>query len=95
MTGGDEGEGSAGLSGRHPVEKAAGRGVAPRAGALDPMHRHTQRGPPQHRQVERRGAVAHPAAVLAGTDVQAQVQARLNAPVVPVGLQQRRRRNGR
>ncbi len=36
------------------------------------------------------GAVAHAAAIFAGTDVQAQVQARLNAPVVAVGLEQRR-----
>ena len=53
------------------------------------MHGHADRGPSQHRQIQRRGAVAHAAAVFAGADVQAQVQPGLDAPVAAVGLQQR------
>ena len=92
MTDGYEGEGFAALSGLHRVEEAGGRGLASRTGTPYPMHGHADRRPAQHRQVQRRGAMAHPAAVFAGTDVQPQVQATFNAPVVAVSLQERQRR---
>ena len=88
MTGGYEREGSAALFGGHDVEEAAGRGATAWTGTQYPMHRHTDCRPAQHRQVQGRGAVAHPATILARTDIQAQVQARLDAPVVAVSLQE-------
>ena len=50
------------------------------------------RRPAPHGQVEGCGAVAHPAAVLPGADLQTQVHSALDAPVVAAGLQERHRR---
>ena len=80
-----EGEGFFGLLGRHKIKKAAqGRGTR-RAAFSDPADGHADDGAADHRQIEGRGSVAHTAAVFPGDDIQAQVQARFDAPVAAVG----------
>jgi len=69
------------------IEKAAPGGVT-RGGAFsDPANRPADDRAGDHRQVEGRGAVAHAAAVFPGGHIQAQGQARCDAPVAAVGRQ--------
>ena len=50
------------------------------------MDRHAHQRAANDRQVECGGAIAHPAAVFSGDDVQAQVQAGFDAPILTIGL---------
>ena len=69
------------LVGRYGVEKAVGGGIA-RVGALaDQMDGDTDDGAADHGQIQNAGGMAHAAAVLAGADIRAQVQAGFAAPV--------------
>ena len=87
MTGRYEGECPLGLFGGHEVKKAAHGGFA-RVGAFsDPVDRDTDHRPTHHGQVEDGGGVADAAAIFSGADIQAQVQARFDAPIPAVGLQ--------
>ncbi len=88
MTGGYEREGSLGLVGRHVVIETAHGGPALLGPLAHPIDRDADHGPPQHGQVEDRGAVTHPAAVFAHADIQPQVQAGFDAPIVAIGLQE-------
>ena len=69
------------------VEEAAQGGLAGVGTFFDPADRDADHRATDHRQVEGRGAVANAAAVFAGGHIQAQVQARFNAPMAAVGLQ--------
>ena len=87
MTDSYEREGFAGLLGGHEIKKA-GRGGATRLAAFsDPVDRQADHGAAHHRQIESSDAMAHPAAVFPGAHVRAQMQARFDAPVTPVGCQ--------
>ena len=75
------------LFGRHAVEEAAQGGLAGVGTFFDPADRDADHRPADHRQVEGGGAVANAAAVFSGGHIQAQVQARFNAPIAAVGSQ--------
>lgn len=75
------------LFSRHVVEEAAQGGLAGVGTFFDPADRDANHRPADHRQVEGGGAVANAAAVFAGRHIQAQVQARFNAPIAAVGSQ--------
>jgi len=82
-----EREGFAGLLGGHEIKKAAHGGAAPLAAFSDPVDRQTDHDAAHHGQIEGGDAMAHPAAIFPGDDVQAQMQPRFDAPVTPVGGQ--------
>ena len=87
MASGYEREGFFAMVGRHAVKKAVGGGFA-RVGALaDPMGGDTDDGAADHGQIQNAGGVAHAAAIFAGADIQAQVQAGFDVPVTAVSLE--------
>ena len=87
MTGRYEGERPLGLFGGHEVEKAVHGGLA-RVGAFSgPVDRHADYRPPHHGQIEDGGGIADAAAIFSSADIQAQVKARFDAPILAVGLQ--------
>ena len=88
MTGSYEREGSFRLLGRHVVIEATHGGGAFLGMLADPGGGDADHGPAHHGQVEDGGAVAYPAAVFARDDIQAQVEARFDAPIGAIGLQQ-------
>lgn len=75
------------LFGGHAVKKAAQGGFARVGAGFDPRDGNANHRAADHGQVQRRGWMAHAAAVLAGDDIQAQMQARFDAPVTTVGLE--------
>jgi len=75
------------LFGGHEIKKAAHGGGPWRGAFSDPADGRADDRASDHGQVEGRGAVAHAAAVFPGDDIQAQVQARFDAPVAAVGCQ--------
>jgi hypothetical protein len=66
------------------IEKAAGGCLAWIGATLDPMNGHADGRAAHHRQVESGGAMAHPAAVFAGADIQTEMEAGFNAPIAAV-----------
>ena len=75
------------LFSRHVVEEAAQGGLAGVGTFFDPADRDADPRTADHRQVEGGGAVVNAAAVFFGGHIQAQVQARFNAPIAAVGSQ--------
>ena len=75
------------LFGRHTIKKAAQGGFARVGTFSDRGDRNADHRSTDHGQVERRGGVAHTAAVFSGDDIQAQMQARFDAPMAAVGLE--------
>jgi len=84
VTGSYQREGFAGAASSQEVEKAAQGGVAWVAATLDPMHSDTDDGAADHGQVQHADGMTHAAAVLPGTDIQAQREAGFKAPVTAV-----------
>jgi hypothetical protein len=71
--------------GSHAIKEAAQGGFARVATFSDPGDGDADHRSTDHGQIQGRGGVAHAAAVFAGNDIQAQMQARFDAPVTAVG----------
>jgi len=87
MTDSYEREGFSGLLGGHKIEKAAHGGATPLTAFSDPVDGHADPRAAHHGQIEGGDAMAHAAAVFAGDHIQAQVEARFDAPMAAVGFQ--------
>ena len=74
------------MSGHEIVEAAQG-GLAGIAASFGPIDRHAHHCAANDCQVECGGAIANSAAIFSGDDVQAQVQARFDAPILTIGLE--------
>lgn len=86
-----EREGFARVLRTHRIVKPAQRRLPLVPTARNPVDRHADRRPTHHRQVQRRYRMPHPTAVFSARHVQPQMQAGLDAPVVPICVQHRRR----
>ena len=75
------------LFGGHKIEKATHRGLAWVAALFNPVDSDTDHRSTHHRQVEGGSAVADAAAIFSSDHIEAQVQARFDAPIAAVRLQ--------
>ena len=73
------------MSGHEIVEAAQG-GLAGPGASFHPINRYAHHRAANDRQIKSGGAIADPAAIFSGGDIQAQMQAGFDAPILAIGL---------